>query len=263
MKKPTAIVRVCRNVKRGKRFVAYIYRDGARVLIGGNLPGGLTGDPVRDYDSLLIGHHGAGRLLRSVVISLDCPTSPAMVALHSDGLARCAIAFCAKFAPGSPFLFAIHKAGGKFHCHILPQNSCNGEKCLEWGPDVLREMQGFQWSVEFESGRGKGLNEVSGKTSYPGKSTAAAKLAGMEVQELKALIGSGDLAVSRTRKDGSALSLVYEGRKMRVQTVSVLAADFAIRLQAAMTGTGGDYLNEYLQSNRAANQAARDNGKAH
>jgi len=50
---------------------------------------------------------------------------------------------------------------------------------------------------------------------------------------------------------------------MRVQTVSVLAADFAIRLQAAMTGTGGDYLNEYLQSNRAANQAARDNGKAH
>jgi len=260
--KPRAIVRVCRNVKRGKRFVAYIYRDGARLLIGGNLIGGLTGDPSRDYDSLILGHHGAGRLLRSVVISLDCPTSPAMVALHSDGLARCAVAFCAKFAPGSPFVFAVHKNGGKLHCHVLPQNS-TGEKCLEWGPDILKEMQGFQWSVEFESGRGKGLNAVKGRTSYPGKTTTAAKLSGMDVEGLKSVLGSGDLAVSRRRKDGSPLSLVYDGRKIRVQTVCALAVDFTIRLQAAMADDGGDYLNEYLQSSRAASQAARDSGKAH
>ncbi len=124
-------------------------------------------------------------------------------------------------------------------------------------------MQDFDWTTQYVSGRGKGLNEVKGRTCYPGKTTTAAKLAGLDVEGLKTLLGSGDLVVSRRRKDGSPLSLVCEGRKMRVQTVCVLAADFGVRLQTAMADDGGNYLAEYLESTRAANQATRDSVKAH
>lgn len=257
MSKPKAIVKICRNVKRGKRFVAYIYRDGARVLIGGNLPGGLTGDPASDYEALLVGHHGVGRLLRSVVISLDCPTTPAMVNLHADGLARCAIEFCAKYAPGAPFVFAVHKNGGKLHCHVLPQNS-NGEKCLEWSPDVLQEMQGFGWTARFESGRGKGVTQVEGKTVYPAKGTAAAALAGSAAEALKNLLANGDLTVARVRKDGSPLSLVFEGKRLRVQTVNAIDPGFSARLTEAMKDDdGGDYLLGIVEQKRAAKQQVK------
>lgn len=250
MKPAKAIIRIGRNVKNGRRFVNYIYRDKARLCIGGDLVGGLTGDARRDYESLLLGHHNSGRLLRSLIISLDCPPTPDAIKDQTPRLVTCVTNFRDAFAPACPYLFALHKNGGKLHAHVLIRNS-DGNKCLEWSPETLKEMQSFRWTDRFDTGRGKGVNQIVGKTSYPGKNTTAAKLAGMSVDDLKTLFGSGELAISRTRKDGSPLSLVCDGKKIRVQSVCVIATDFAARLVAAMTTDDGDYLLRLIQENCA------------
>jgi len=256
--KPKAIVHLGRNVQRGKRLVGYIYRDKAKVAIGGFLPGGVTGDPSQDYESLLMGHHGAGRLIRNVIISLNCPTSDEWIERHAAGLGRCADEFCERFAPDRPYVWAVHRNGAKLHCHVLPQNSSNEEKCLDWGPEILKEMQDFRWSYEFESGRGHGKNQMAGKTVYPGKSTLAAQLAGLDVEGLKSALDAGDLAVTRTRKDGSPLSVSFEGKKIRVQTINTFSAEFAARLVNAMNDADdGTYLLGMIEQNRAAKQQVR------
>ena len=259
MKKTNGIIHICRNVSRPRRFIAYIYRISARVLIGGDLPGGVTGKAADDYENLIAGHHGSGRLLRSLVISLDCPISDKAISLYSAELGQCAADFRDKYSPGRPYLYAVHRLGKKLHAHVLLQNS-DGDKCLEWGPETLQEMQSFEWSQNFESGRGKGKNQVKGKTSYPGKNTTAAKLAGMSVAELKKLLNDGELVIARIRKDGSPLSLVCAGKKIRVQSVAVIATDFAARLEAAMnTDDDGRYLLNLIRENCADEDQDRSN----
>ena len=263
MKKPKAIVHIGRNVTRPRRFIGYVYRDAALVCCGGRLPGGVTGNAAHDYESLILGHHGAGRLLRSLVISLDCPSSDDFVRLHSAALGHCCEDFCNRYAPGSPYLFGVHHLGNKLHAHLLVRNS-DSEKCFDWRPEVLQEMQNFGWTTEFDSGRGKGLNHVVGKTCYPATHTVAGTLAALGVEALKALLEAGDLAITRTKKDGSPLTLKFEDRKIRVQTVSAIDSEFSERLCEAMNsdGDGGPLqLLELIRRNRSAKrQNARSRG---
>jgi len=259
--KTRAIIHIGKNVAKPGQLVKYIYRDGALYCCGGQLPGGVTGNAKQDYESLILGHHGSGRLLRSLIVSLDCPSTDESVKMHSAALGQCCADFCKRFAPDSHYLYGVHRQGKKIHAHLLVCNS-DGEKCLEWGRDVLREMQGFGWTVEFETGRGKGKNQVVGKTCYPGKNTVAAKLAGMAVEELKSLLDVGDLVVTRKRKDGSPVSLTFEGRKLRVQSICAVDPDFAGRLLEAMLDNDGDdgYIQKRLK-NRDAKQIGQNRGR--
>jgi hypothetical protein len=91
----------------------------------------------------------------------------------------------------------------------------------------------------------------------------AAKLAEMAVGEIKSLLYVGDLVVTRKRKDGSRVSLAFEGRKLRVQSVCAVDPDFSGRLLEAMQDDDGDdgYIMERLNQDRGAKQNGQNRGR--
>ena len=185
-------------------------------------------------DALLAGHHDRSvkRVCRSAVISVQTPENATEEQRKEIAarLLRCSRDL-QRFLKVASMLGWCHGNTKTLHMHLLFPNS-NGRRTLNLTPKLLREIQDFKWTREFLSGRGKGKRgSLSFNPKAPGLklNTLAAILMdqdGKIVEERwERLVSEGHISEYRYRKNGSIISFMFGGKRMRIDTLRQFILD--------------------------------------
>lgn len=211
--------------------------DGSRVVgvLNGLDSGAVTMHPSTDTRSLC-GDVIDRNALRHVILSAEPITEisgresafAALMAMAKDWMKR--------FAPGTPYLGICHDDRQSPHIHLLIRNSdrsTDGGR-LSWSPNQLREMQSFDWVssdtaqiYSIEPGRSRGISKREG-TGYPyprAQHLDARTISRMNQQQIYEHTRTGAFQVGRRDKHGHIKSIIYNGRRIRMATVELLAKD--------------------------------------
>jgi len=230
-RRPRALIRHCLLAEgRNPREVAAMRRDGHRVVqILNGMDTGTIGTPAVTARNLC-GDVPEGRApLRHVVISAQDTTGAGDRLEAFKCLAAVAQDWIAAFAPDSNFLAITHDDRKHPHIHLLLANSDRSpdERRLSWSPGTVSEMQGLGFVTEdtrekflVESGRHRGVTRrEQGGMPYPGAPLAALKLANLTTKQIEEYEQQGTLSVGRRDKQGNVLSVIFEGRRIRLSTI--------------------------------------------
>ncbi len=184
--------------------------------------------PKEIEDSLLSGHHDRhvkNRICRTAIISVKTPKNATKEQIE-DLVKRVSNAFQDFFkelnVPGAAW---IHGNTKTIHGHGIFPNS-DGRRTLNICPADLRSLQGFEWTDELDSGRGKG--ERGALPVY----TKAKNLAVRELAkyifdtkgkvgeiEVEALESAGVISNIRRKKDGQPISFAFKKKQIRFSTL--------------------------------------------
>lgn len=132
----------------------------------------------------------------------------------------------AAYAPDRNWLFGFHNDNGILHGHLAVANLGPDSKPLKFRPHVVVAMSEMAFTKHAISAKGKG------KIGLPIYTKTRKKLL---VQELAAALldtngniqpkawdqleGQGLITEFRTRKDGSLISFIYQGKRIRLSTL--------------------------------------------
>jgi hypothetical protein len=240
------IVRVSPSKQRAWRMLEHIYSQGdykaerdisnrvgeVRYQLASGVP---TLDPKFDANLLLSRHHGKGKEARHLIFSgEELPNATPEQYQHAlNGIVAAALDFAAARAPGHDFILVPHSDRHHPHIHLILAAS-NSERCIDWGPNDLKKVQGLdfvspavQALYQLEPGRGKGKRPPGvGRVAYDHAvahdfhETHEQKIAvKLDYERILQAITDGDITVSRKTKNGKPLSVVLDGRVIRLSTL--------------------------------------------
>ena len=227
MKTPLAIVNL-RSTSRPIAAIKYFSNPKKVVAIYDGLDAGVaTGTPKELADLLLAYHHDprAKRVCRTAVISVQTPrdATPEQLADIDRRLLQAARDF-QKLVGVASMLGWIH-GGPARHLHIIFANS-NGRRTLDLRPRFLKELQGFLWTIQFLSGRGKGRRKAL--PMYPKARRLDVRVLAVALLDSNGqlrrdrwdnLVKTGKVRDFRVRKNGSLISFNFQGRRIRMNTL--------------------------------------------
>lgn len=194
-----------------------------------------TRDPKFDAGLLMAKHHGKGKEVRHLIFSgEEMPhATPATFQFALDAVVAAAVDFAASQAPGHDYIIVPHQDRHHPHCHLALCASA-GERGIDWGAAQLKNFQSLaflrpetQQHYQLISGRGRGKRPAGvGRISYANavnhefhatkEHQTAVKL---DYERILTAIETGELAVSRKTKSGKPLSVVLDGRIVRLSTL--------------------------------------------
>lgn len=193
-----------------------------------------VGSPKELADLLLANHHDrhAKRVCRTAVISVQ--TAPNATKEQLGDLDRRLLQAAAdlqKVLKIASMLGWVHGNTLTRHIHLLFPNS-NGRRTLDLRPKLLRQLQGFLWTAEFLSGRGKGRRKAL--SVYPrSRKLVVRDLADLLLDDAgnlrrerwDQLLAAGKIGNVRLRNDVSPISFECEGRRIRFSTLKGFITD--------------------------------------
>lgn len=203
-----------------------------------------TGHPKFDAALLLAHHHGRGKEARHLIFSgEELPTATPEQYQHAiAAMVAAAEDFAAKHAPGHAYIIQSHLDRFHPHAHMIMCAS-NGQRCIDWGPEQLKGFQSLDFlstttqnKYQLEPGRGHGKRKpgvgriaynhaVTGELHQTKEQQLAERL---DYELILAAIDAGTITVSRRTKSGKPLSVVIDGRVIRLSTIRKAAANAAI-----------------------------------
>ena len=260
MSAPLAIINL-KATSAPEATIAYFANPKKVVAVYDGLGTGVAvGSPKELADLLLVHHHNrrAKRVCRTAVLSVQTPVHATKEQLEDiDRRLLQAAADLQKILKVASMLGWIHGNTATRHLHLLFPNS-NGRRTLDLRPKFLRQLQGFMWTMELLSGRGKGRRRAL--SVYPkARSLSARDLAGVLVDSQgnirpdrwRQLVAQGQITNFRRRNDGSIVSFEWGGnhRRMRVATLQ----GFAIECQNTQPATDEPYESspQYIEPGRS------------
>jgi len=232
---PLGIVNL-KSTNQPRRAIRYFADQKKVVAIADCLRVGTMSNatPKEIEDSLLCDHHDRhvkNRICRTVIISVQTPKNATKEQVD-ELVTRTSNAFHDLFTelnvPGAAW---IHGNTKTIHGHGIFPNS-DGRRTLNISPTVLRSLQGFKWTGELDSGRGKG--ERGALPVYTkAKELAVRELAkiifesgGQDVGvEIEALKKSGIIDTVRRKKDGQPASFAFNKKRIRLSTLKNFAIE--------------------------------------
>ena len=147
--------------------------------------------------SLLLEHHGKGKLLRHVVLSLEDCLDPLLRRSWFSRLEKMAFDFMRRFAPNSRFIGIGHGDRVHTHAHLLISNS-DGRRTLDWSPSMVKEMQSMSWTAHAVPGRGAGRGKAV--AVYPlAKNLDAKTISTLTPEQIHELINTRQLQIGRAQ----------------------------------------------------------------
>jgi hypothetical protein len=193
--------------------------------LSGNVEGILLREAAIDSFTLLSGHHGKGRPVRHVVISMEDCADPFLRTASFRRLIKMARQFVRKFARGARYIAIVHADRLHPHVHLIVCNS-DGRRTLNWTPATLREMQSMLWTSLATSGRGTGKNKAV--AVYPlARQLDAKTISTLTPEQINDLITAKQLSIGRVNRAGDLTSVVFNGRRVRLSTIQRFAATSA------------------------------------
>src|ERR1017187_5417608 len=228
MSAPLAIVNL-KATSRPVRAIKYFSNPKKVVAVYDGLDVGVAKGTPRQLAELLLAYHHdprAKRVCRTGIISVQTPrgASPEQLADIDRRLLQAAKDF-QKFMRIASMLGWIHSDTATRHIHLIFCNS-NGRRTLDLRPKFLKELQGFAWTIQFASGRGKGQRKAL--PMYPKAKTLDARVLAIALLDSNGhlrkdrwdkLVESGKITDFRRRKDGSVISFQFQGRRIRLATL--------------------------------------------
>ena len=232
---PLGIVNL-KSTNQPRRAISYFANPAKVVAIADCLRVGTMSNatPKDIEDSLLCNHHDRpvkNRICRTVIISVQTPKNATKEQIE-ELVTRTSNAFHDLFTelnvPGAAW---IHGNTKTIHGHGIFPNS-DGRRTLNISPTVLRSLQGFKWTGELDSGRGKG--ERGALPVYTkAKELAVRELAkiifesgGPDVGvEIEALEKAGIIDSIRRKKDGQPASFAFNKKRIRLSTLKNFAIE--------------------------------------
>ena len=240
------IIRISPSRQRAWRVLEHVYGPGdyqpERAIISRLAPGAYQleagypmRDPKHDASLLLAKHHGRGKEVRHVIISTrempDATQAEYNQALNAVLVA--AVEFARKAAPGCDFIAQPHTDRHHPHVHLTICAS-DGHKCVDWNAKDLSNFQGLSFlstqtkqAHNLVPGRGRGKRPKGvGRVAYnhavqgdcqPTREQQTAQQ--FSYQAVLAGIEAGTIAVTRRKKNGTPLSVLLDGKKIRLSTL--------------------------------------------
>jgi hypothetical protein len=190
--------------------------------------GVAVGTPKQLAELLLSDHHNrhAKRVCRTAVISVQTPPNATQEQLRDIDRRLLQAAHDLKLILRvASMLGWVHGNTLTRHIHLIFPNS-NGRRTLDLRPKLLRQLQGFLWTAEFLSGRGKGRRKAL--SVYPrSRKLVVRDLADLLLDDAgnlqrdrwEQLLAAGKVDSVRLRNDGSPISFECEGRRIRFSTL--------------------------------------------
>jgi hypothetical protein len=179
-------------------------------------------------DLLLAGHHDrhSKRVCRTAVISVQTPADATQEELEDIDRRLLQAAADLKLVLGvASMLGWVHGNTLTRHIHLIFGNS-NGRRTMDLRPKLLRQLQGFLWTAQLLSGRGKGRRKAL--SVYPrSRKLVVRDLAdfllddggNLRRERWEQLLAAGKVGNVRLRKNGSPISFECEGRRIRFSTL--------------------------------------------
>lgn len=198
-----------------------------------------AGYPMRDakHDAalLLAKHHNKGKEARHLIFSAEeMPNATEAEYQHAiAGVVAAAVDFAKSEAPGHDYIIQAHLDRHHPHAHMALCASA-GQRCIDWGPKDLVRFQGLEFLApatqtryQLEPGRGKGKRPAGvGRVAYDHavahdfhatkEHTTAERL---DYERVFQAIASGELTVSRRNKAGQPLSVLIDGKPVRLSKI--------------------------------------------
>ncbi len=202
-----------------------------------------VGSPKELADLLLANHHDrhAKRVCRTAVISVQTPRDATAEQLADiDRRLLQAAADLKLVLRVASMLGWVHGNTLTRHIHLIFPNS-NGRRTLDLRPQLLRQLQGFLWTAQLASGRGKGRRKAL--SVYPrSRKLVVRDLAGVLLDDggnlrrerWEQLLASGKVGNVRLRNDGSPISFECEGRRIRFSTLKDFITELTQRKDNTM-----------------------------
>lgn len=194
-----------------------------------------TLDPKFDAGLLLSRHHGKGKEARHIIFSAEeMPNATEAEYQHAlSGVVDAAVDFATTQAPGHDFIIVPHKDRHHPHCHAVLCAS-DSDRCIDWGAKDLKNFQGLsflrpetQQHYQLISGRGRGKRPAGvGRISYANAvnhvfhATVEHETANkLDYEHILQAIADGIITVSRKTKAGKPLSVLIDGKAVRLSTL--------------------------------------------
>jgi hypothetical protein len=249
------ILRVSPSKQKAWRMLEHVYGQGdykaernianrvgeVRYQLASGFP---TLDPQFDAQLLLANHHGKGKEARHLIFSAEeLPNATPEQYQHAlDGVVAAAVDFARVEAADHDFIIVPHCDRHHPHCHMVLCAS-SGQRCIDWGPDQLKKFQGLDFVTpatkalyQLIPGRGAGKRPPGvGRVAYDHAvthdfhQTNERNLANkLDYELILKAINDGDIQVSRRTKAGKPLSVVLDGKVVRLSTLrkaSLAASD--------------------------------------
>lgn len=225
---PYAIVNL-KSTKRPVDAIKYFANPKKVVAVYDGLDVGVAkGSPKELAENLLAFHHDprTNRVCRTAVISVQTPPGASKSQLSDiDRRLLGAAKDFQKFMGIASMLGWVHQDTLTRHIHLIFCNS-NGRRTLDLRPKFLKELQGFLWTLQFASGRGKGKRRalpMYTKSKRLDVRVLAVALLGpdgkVRQERWDKLVKAGNVSELRHRKDGSIISFQFQGRRIRFATL--------------------------------------------
>ena len=159
--------------------------------------------------------------------------TPAAFQFALNAVVAAAVDFAATQAPGHDYIIVPHSDRFHPHCH-LALSASNSRRCIDWGPNDLKIFQGLSFLAsatkalyQLEPGRGKGKRPAGvGRVAYDHAvahdfhQTKERSLAErLDYDKILKAVAAGDIGVSRRAKNGKPLSIIIDGRRVRLSTL--------------------------------------------
>ena len=225
---PLAIVNL-RATSRPVEAIRYFANPKKVVAVYDGLDAGVAvGSPKQLAELLLAYHHDprARRICRTAVISVKTPPKASQAELDDIDrrLLRAARDF-QKLLGVASMLGWIHRDTKTRHIHLIFANS-NGRRTLDLRPKFLKEIQAMTWTMQFNTGRGRGRRRAL--PMYPRAKNLDARILAFGLMDAKGrlrqdrwdrLVQRGKISNFRHRKNGDVISFEFQGRRIRLATL--------------------------------------------
>jgi hypothetical protein len=228
MSTPLAIVNL-KTTSRPAATIRYFADKNKVTATYADLDVGVAKGTPKQLEELLLAYHHDShvqRVCRTAVISVQTPpdASPELLADLDRRLLRAARDF-QKFMRIASMLGWVHGNTATRHIHLIFANT-NGRRSLDLRPKFLKELQGFAWTIQFASGRGKGKRKAL--PMYPKAKTLDARVLAIALLDSNGhlrkdrwdhLVETGKVSDFRLRKDGTIISFEFKKRRIRLATL--------------------------------------------
>ena len=131
------------------------------------------------------------------------------------------------YAPGMPWVSAIQKHNGIYHLHAAVANVNSSGRPLKFLPHMVVAMADMKFTDKAISAKGtgkKGLKlytKARGKLGVEGLAERLVAADGsIRNDEWRRLKKDGAISDFRTRKDGSIVSFIFDGKRIRLSTLN-------------------------------------------
>ena len=229
MNEPLAIVNL-RYTSRPVAAIKYFANPKKVAAMYDGLDCGVARGTARQLAELLLAYHHnprGQRICRTAVISVKTPrnASPDELADIDRRLLHAARDF-QRYMGVASMLGWVHKDSLTRHIHLIFANS-NGRRTLDLRPKFLKELQAMRWTIQFLSGRGKGRRRAL--PMYPKAKRLDTRILACALLDddgkihkgrWNRLVKAGKITEPRLRKNGSLISFNFQGRRIRVSTLT-------------------------------------------